>query len=109
VTPAAAAETIVAGGETGPEKGRAILETSRIMEGTLPRVTEVFRDVFNDDELVISRSTTAEDIVDWDSFMHVSLIIRIEKSFGIRFSSTEVANLRNVGELVDLVEAKSPR
>jgi acyl carrier protein len=79
------------------------------MEGTLTRVTDVFRSVFDDDELVISRSTTAKDIADWDSVMHVSLIIQIEKTFGIRFSSTEVANLQNVGELLDLVEAKGPR
>ena len=79
------------------------------MEATFARVAEVFQDVFNDDELVISRSTTAKDVADWDSVMHVSLIIRIEKAFGIRFSSTEVANLQNVGELIDLVEAKGPR
>jgi acyl carrier protein len=76
------------------------------MEATLTRVTEVFRDVFNDDELLISRSTTAKDIADWDSVMHVSLIIQVEKAFGIRFLSTEVASLKNVGELLDLVEAK---
>jgi acyl carrier protein len=79
------------------------------MEGTLPPVTNVFRDVFNDDELVISRETTAQDIADWDSAMHVSLIVQIEKAFGVRFSSTEVANPQNVGELVHLVEAKGPR
>jgi acyl carrier protein len=79
------------------------------MEATLGRVTDVFRDLFNDDELVVSRSTTAKDIVDWDSVMHVSLIIQIEKAFGVRFSSTEVANLEDVGELIDLVEAKGRR
>jgi acyl carrier protein len=85
------------------------LENSSIMERTLTRVTDVFRDVFNDDELVISRNTTAKDIPDWDSVMHVSLVIQVEKAFGIRFSSTEVAQLQNVGELVDLVDGKGPR
>jgi acyl carrier protein len=79
------------------------------MEGSLTRVTEVFRDVFNDDELVISRSTTAKDIADWDSVKHVSLVTQIEKAFGIRFSSTELANSQNVGELVDLIDAKRAR
>ena len=72
----------------------------------LTRVNEVFREVFNDDELAISRETTAKDIADWDSIMHVSLIVTIEKAFGIRFSSSEVAGLQNVGELVDLIDSK---
>jgi acyl carrier protein len=41
----------------------------------------------------------------WDSLMHVTLIIAVERSFGVRFKSSEVANLQNVGDLVDLVEA----
>ena len=66
----------------------------------------IFCDVFNDDELVISRQTTAKDVQDWDSIMHVSLVVTIEKAFGIRFSSSEVAGLQNVGELVDLIDSK---
>ena len=76
------------------------------MEDTLKRVNEIFCDVFNDEDLVISRQTTAKDISDWDSIMHVSLIVTIEKAFGIRFSSSEVAGLQNVGELVDVIDAK---
>jgi acyl carrier protein len=79
------------------------------MAATLARINEVFQDVFNDDELVISRDTSAKDIAEWDSVMHVSLIIKIEKAFRVRFSSAEVANLQNVGELLDLVEAKGRR
>jgi acyl carrier protein len=76
------------------------------MADTTARVTEIFRDLFNDDQLVISRQTTAKDIEDWDSVMHVSLIIQVEKEFGVRFSSSEVARLQDVGELIDLVESK---
>ena len=63
--------------------------------------------MFNDDELLISRHTTANDVQDWDSIMHVSLVVSIEKAFGIRFSSSEVAGLQNVGELVDLIDSKA--
>jgi len=77
-----------------------------MVETAIARLTEIFRDVFNDPALVISRQTTAKDVEDWDSVMHVSLIFQVEKTFGIRFSSSEVANLQNVGQLVDLVEAK---
>ncbi len=77
-----------------------------MMPNTLTQVTEVFQDVFNDNELVVSRETSAKDIPDWDSLMHVSLIVAIEKTFAIRFTSSEVGRLKDVGELVDLVDSK---
>ena len=71
---------------------------------TLQQVQEVFRDVFEDDALAIARQTTARDIEDWDSLMHVSLVVAIEQRFGVRFASGDVARLENVGQLVDLVD-----
>jgi acyl carrier protein len=76
------------------------------MSNALTQVTEVFQDVFNDNELVVSRATSANDISDWDSVMHVSLIVAIEKSFKIRFTSSEVGRLKNVGDLLDLIDSK---
>jgi len=73
---------------------------------TLHRLKEVFLDVFDDEEIELSRSTTAADVEDWDSLMHVNLVLATERAFAIRFSSTEVAQLVDVGELIDLVEAK---
>ena len=73
----------------------------------LTQLQEVFREVFDDDELVIERGTTAKDVEGWDSIMHVSLIVRVEATFGIRFSSGEVAGLGDVGELVDLIAQKT--
>jgi acyl carrier protein len=73
------------------------------MSDVLTRVNQVFQDVFDDDEISISPSTTAQDIEGWDSLMHVTLIVNIEKAFGVRFRSSEVAALKNVGELVDLI------
>jgi acyl carrier protein len=73
---------------------------------SLERLEHVFRDVFNDEDLEISRETSAKDIPDWDSVMHVSLIVNVEKAFGVRFSSSEVARLQNAGELSDLIESK---
>ena len=71
---------------------------------TLQRVTDVFRDVFDTPDLVVNRQTTAADVLGWDSLMHVRLVIGIEKAFGIRFSSSEVASFANVGDLIDAVE-----
>jgi acyl carrier protein len=73
---------------------------------TLARVSDVFRDVFDDEQLEVQRETTAADVSAWDSLMHVTLIVHIERTFGIRFKSSEVAGLKNVGELVDLIEMK---
>jgi len=76
------------------------------MADTLTRLTDVFRDVFEDDELQITRSTSAADVQSWDSVMHITLMMGVERAFGIRFKSGEVAGLKNVGELVDLVDAR---
>ena len=76
------------------------------MSSDLATLTEVFQQVFEDDELAITRETTAADIAPWDSLMHVSLLLAVEKRFRIRFSSSEVSSLMNVGMLVDLINAK---
>ena len=76
------------------------------MSDTFNRLNEAFLDVFDDDEIELSRDTTAADVDAWDSLMRVTLVLAIEREFGVRFSSTEVAQLVDIGELVDLVEAK---
>ena len=76
------------------------------MSNTLSRLTDVFQDVFDNDELELTRETTATDVENWDSLMHVTLIIDVEKEFKVRFSSSEIAALKTVGELVDLVDSK---
>ena len=74
---------------------------------TLNRLTEVFHEVFDDDDIELSRETTAADVEDWDSLMHVTLILAAEREFDVRFNSTEVAQLHDVGQLIDLIDAKS--
>jgi len=74
------------------------------MSGTLDRLTEVFRDVFEDDELEITRETTAADVEDWDSLMHVTLIVNVERVFDLRFKSADVSSLECVGDLMALIE-----
>lgn len=71
------------------------------------RVTEILRDVFDDDELVARSDMTAADVEGWDSLSNLRLIMAVERSFGIKFSAAEVGGLKNVGELVGLVGAKS--
>jgi acyl carrier protein len=76
------------------------------MQETLDKVTAVFRNVFDDDSLVITPQTTAADIDGWDSVMHVSLTLHIEKTFGIRFTSTQIASMNNVGDMVAIIEVR---
>ena len=76
------------------------------MDAMLDQLQSVFRDVFEDDELTINRQTSADNIEGWDSLMHVSLMINVERVFGVKFSTTQVASLKNVGELMDLIESR---
>jgi acyl carrier protein len=75
----------------------------------LQRVNDVFRDLFEADDLTVDRHTTAADVPGWDSLMHVRLMLAVEKAFQVRFSSAEVAGLGNVGALVDLLNRKTAR
>ncbi len=67
------------------------------------KLTEVFRDVFDDEAITISETTTAADIEDWDSLTHITLLSTVEEEFGVKFSMKAVQGLKNVGELADLI------
>ena len=72
----------------------------------MKKVTGIFRDVFYDAELVVSDSTSAEDIEDWDSIMQITLIEEIERVFDIKFKLKEIVELKTVGQTVDLICSK---
>ena len=72
-------------------------------EEVFERVTDIFRDVFDDYELVISDSTNSEDIEDCDSLEHIQLIVGMEKEFKVKFDIKTVNSLENVGQMVDLI------
>jgi acyl carrier protein len=69
-------------------------------------LTEIFRDIFDDDSIVLTHETTAADIPGWDSFNHINLIVATEVRFGIKFKTAEIESLRNVGHFVDTIAAK---
>lgn len=70
------------------------------------RLTEIFRDFFDDDDIVISDETTSDDIEDWDSLEHINLIVAIEQEFGMKFSMGEVTGMKNVGAMVDIIQER---
>ena len=76
---------------------------------TLEQLNPIFRTVFEDDDIIVSRETTADDIDAWDSLSHMNLVMAIEMEFGIRFALGELQTLKNVGHLADLIEKKTSR
>ncbi len=69
------------------------------------QLTEIFRDVFGDNSIVINDDTTAEDIGAWDSLSHMIMIGDVEKNFNIKLKLREINKLKNVSALVDLILA----
>jgi len=78
------------------------MNTDKILE----TLQEIFRDLFDDKDLVLNRDISADDIEDWDSVAQISLILTIENSFNLRISASELEGLANVGEIADLLESK---
>jgi len=77
-------------------------------EAVWSRLTGIFRDVFDDEDIVIGPETVAEDILEWDSLSNIQLLVAIEKAFsGVKFNTGEIANLKNVGEMVGIISQRS--
>ena len=72
----------------------------------MERLTGVFRDVFDDDSIVITDQTTANDIEDWDSLEHINLVEAVEQEFRMRFKMKEVSGMKNVGEMARIIEER---
>ncbi len=70
------------------------------------QLTPIFRDVFDDEELVPVPVMTAKDVSEWDSLNHIRLIVAVEKSFQIKFATAEVSSFRDVGHFADTILAK---
>lgn len=73
---------------------------------TIEQLTPIFREVFDDDDIVLSQQTTADDIDAWDSLSHMNLIVAVELRFKVKFALGELQNLKNVGDLSALIDKK---
>lgn len=67
---------------------------------------DIFRDIFDDDGITLTPQTSAADIPEWDSFNHVNIVVASEMKFGVKFRASELDELNNVGDFVELVEQK---
>ena len=72
------------------------------------KLSDVFHDVFDDDEIILSPQLSADDVDGWDSLKHVRLLLTVERTFRIKFSTSEIGRLKNVGDLAALIESKAP-
>ena len=75
-------------------------------EHIFPVVTGIIRDVLDLPDLALSAATSAENVEAWDSFNHIYIVLAVEAHFGVKFHTTEIEEIRNVGELVDLIDRK---
>jgi acyl carrier protein len=73
------------------------------------RLSEIFLDVFDDDSIVISPKLAAKDVDGWDSLAHVRLMLTIEKAFKIKFSTAELGTLKDVGDLVAIIQRRTQK
>ena len=72
----------------------------------LEKIHPIFLEEFDVEELIITEETTALDIDEWDSLSHIQLVVAFEKSFQIRFTSSEIQSWKNVGQIIDCISSK---
>jgi acyl carrier protein len=72
----------------------------------LQKLTAIFCDVFDQPAIVLTTTTTAEDVPAWDSVNHITMVVETETTFGVKFRTTEIEDLKNVGDLIQLIKAK---
>jgi acyl carrier protein len=70
------------------------------------RLTEIFQDVFDEDSIKVTPELSAADVDGWDSLTHIRLILTIEKAFKVKFSTSQIGKLTDVGDLVKLIKAQ---
>jgi acyl carrier protein len=70
-------------------------------------LTELFRELFADDTIVLTAATMADDIEGWDSFTHLNVIVATETRFGIKLRTNEIEGMQNVGDLVAVIVARA--
>jgi acyl carrier protein len=75
-------------------------------EELLLNVSDIIREVLEVPQLVVTRETSAADVDEWDSMTHITLIIAIEKKFKVRFALGELQSLKNVGDMIELIQKK---
>jgi acyl carrier protein len=77
------------------------------MQSVTMKLEEIFRQVFDDDDIVLRNDMTANDVEGWDSLTHINLIFSVESEFSLKLTQTEILSLRNVGDFIELISNKA--
>lgn len=72
----------------------------------LKQIAEILEDVTDNDSVQITEASTADEVDGWDSLSHIQLVVAIEKHFRIKFTASEIQKWKNVGEMIDSIQAK---
>lgn len=72
----------------------------------LAKLQEIFIDVLDNEDIVLTEDTVADDVEEWDSLANIQLVVAIQKEFGVKFTSSEISSWKNVGELVNCIASK---
>jgi acyl carrier protein len=75
-------------------------------EEIFKKVSIIFQEVLEDDNIIISEDQGAEDIDEWDSLTHIMLVVETEKAFQLKFLSSEISNWKNIGDMITAIEGK---
>jgi acyl carrier protein len=75
----------------------------------MERIRKIMTDVFDLDQLTITEATTAKDVEQWDSLSHIRLMVALERAFKIRLNNAEIEGLKDVGDLITCIDAKTSR
>ena len=70
------------------------------------RLNKVFQEVFDDPSIRLTPQTTADDIEDWDSLEHITLISAVEREFHMKFKMKEISSMKNVGEMAGIIQER---
>lgn len=73
----------------------------------LNRLQPIFHDVLDDDSLVITPESNANNTPNWDSLSHINLVMSVQSEFKVKFALGELQDLKNVGDLIALIQKKS--
>jgi len=76
------------------------------MNNYLEEIQNIFRDVLENDEIIVNNNTTADDIEEWDSLNHIYLIVEIESHFNLKFTSSEIQEWKDVGDMIIAIKNK---
>jgi acyl carrier protein len=72
----------------------------------LAQLSAIMQEVLDDPEVKLTPATTADDVDGWDSMSNIMFVVEIERRFGIKFNTAEIEEMRNVGDMLNIITAK---